>query len=72
MSQTRRLTAILAAEVAGYSRLMGTDEESTRTALIELDASTPRPGHGGSGLTPRLSRNDLRFSSSANPRLAFG
>ena len=28
MSQTRRLAAILAADVAGYSRLMGADEES--------------------------------------------
>jgi len=26
MSQTRRLAAILAADVAGYSRLMGVDE----------------------------------------------
>jgi adenylate cyclase len=29
MSRTRRLAAILAADVAGYSRLMGTDEEGT-------------------------------------------
>jgi len=29
----RRLTAILAADVAGYSRLMGTDEEGTLAAL---------------------------------------
>jgi class 3 adenylate cyclase len=29
MSQTRRLAAILAADVAGYSRLMGVDEEGT-------------------------------------------
>jgi class 3 adenylate cyclase len=28
MSQTRRLAAILAADVAGYSRLMGADEAS--------------------------------------------
>ncbi|MGC2200034.1 MAG: hypothetical protein WA633_07805 [Stellaceae bacterium] len=28
MSSTRRLAAILAADVAGYSRLMGADEES--------------------------------------------
>jgi class 3 adenylate cyclase len=28
MSQTRRLAAILAADVAGYSRLMGADEET--------------------------------------------
>jgi adenylate cyclase len=27
MASTRRLTAILAADVAGYSRLMGDDEE---------------------------------------------
>jgi adenylate cyclase len=30
---TRRLTAILAADVAGYSRLMGADEEGTLTRL---------------------------------------
>ena len=30
---TRRLTAILAADVAGYSRLMGTDEEGTHERL---------------------------------------
>ena len=29
MSSVRRLTAILAADVAGYSRLMGADEEGT-------------------------------------------
>ena len=29
MSPTRRLAAILAADVAGYSRLMGADEEGT-------------------------------------------
>ncbi len=28
MSQTRRLAAILAADVAGYSRLMGADEDA--------------------------------------------
>ena len=28
MSQTRRLAAILAADVAGYSRLMGAGEEA--------------------------------------------
>jgi len=33
MSQTRRLAAILAADVAGYSRLMGEDEEGTLAAL---------------------------------------
>jgi adenylate cyclase len=33
MSQTRRLAAILAADVAGYSRLMGEDEEGTLASL---------------------------------------
>jgi transposase len=35
-SQTRRLAAILAADVAGYSRLMGADEEGTLAALKQL------------------------------------
>jgi adenylate cyclase len=33
MTATRRLTAILAADVAGYSRLMGADEEGTHQRL---------------------------------------
>src|SRR6202045_8090 len=33
MVSVRRLTAILAADVAGYSRLMGTDEEGTHERL---------------------------------------
>jgi adenylate cyclase len=40
MTQTRRLAAILAADVAGYSRLMGADEEGTherlKAHLVEL------------------------------------
>jgi len=36
MSQTRRLAAILAADVAGYSRLMGADEEGTLERLKGL------------------------------------
>jgi adenylate cyclase len=40
MASTRRLAAILAADVAGYSRLMGTDEEGTherlKAHLVEL------------------------------------
>jgi class 3 adenylate cyclase len=49
MSQTRRLAAILAADVAGYSRLMGEDEEGTHErlkthlrALIELNIAGAR------------------------------
>jgi adenylate cyclase len=33
MSQTRRLAAMLAADVAGYSRLMEADEEGTLNRL---------------------------------------
>ena len=33
MSQTRRLAAVLATDVAGYSRLMGADEEGTHERL---------------------------------------
>jgi class 3 adenylate cyclase len=36
MSQTRRLAAILTADVAGYSRLMGADEEGTLDRLKAL------------------------------------
>jgi len=36
MSQTRRLAAIFAADVAGYSRLMGDDEEGTLERLKAL------------------------------------
>ena len=44
MSQTRRLAAILAADVAGYSRLMGADEEATLAALkaIRRELSDPK------------------------------
>ena len=36
MTASRRLAAILAADVAGYSRLMGEDEESTLERLKAL------------------------------------
>ena len=36
MTATRRLAAILAADVAGYSRLMGQDEEGTLKRLKSL------------------------------------
>jgi adenylate cyclase len=43
MTATRRLAAILAADVAGYSRLMGTDEEGTLTRLKMLRAELIDP-----------------------------
>jgi adenylate cyclase len=44
MSQTRRLAAILAADVAGYSRLMGADEEGTlaRLKAIRRELGDPK------------------------------
>jgi adenylate cyclase len=36
MNQTRRLAAVLAADVVGYSRLMGSDEEGTLERLKAL------------------------------------
>jgi TolB-like protein len=43
MSPTRRLAAILAADVAGYSRLMGADEEGTLARLKALRAEVIDP-----------------------------
>src|SRR5712671_3463564 len=50
LSQTRRLAAILAADVAGYSRLMGADEEGTLERLKALRRELVDPtiaGHHG-------------------------
>ena len=49
MATTRRLAAILAADVAGYSRLMGEDEEGTARALREHHAAADPlvARHGG-------------------------
>src|SRR5215467_10529251 len=50
MTQTRRLAAILAADVAGYSRLIGVDEAGTlgrlRTIRAELIAPAIAKHHG--------------------------
>ena len=43
MSQTRRLAAILAADVAGYSRLIGADEGGTLQALKAIRAELIDP-----------------------------
>ena len=44
MTQTRRLAAILAADVAGYSRLIGDDEVGTldRLRSIRTDVIDPK------------------------------
>jgi len=43
MTATRRLAAILAADVAGYSRLIGTDEGGTLQALKAIRAELVDP-----------------------------
>jgi adenylate cyclase len=43
MSQTRRLAAILAGDVVGYSRLMGADEEGTLERLKALRREVADP-----------------------------
>ena len=43
MSRTRRLAAILAADVAGYSRLIGADEEGTLNRLRSIRADIIDP-----------------------------
>ena len=43
MTATRRLAAILAADVAGYSRMMGVDEEGTLRALKAIRAELIDP-----------------------------
>jgi adenylate cyclase len=55
MAETRKLAAILAADVVGYSRLAGSDEERTlarlralRSALIDPTIATH---HGGTPYT---------------------
>lgn len=50
MRAQRRLAAILAADVAGYSRMMGVDEDGTLAALTADRAAVVEPAvarHGG-------------------------
>ena len=52
MPPVRRLTAILAADVAGYSRLMGADEEGTHERL---------KAHLGELVNPKISEHRGRI-----------
>jgi adenylate cyclase len=49
-SSTRRLAAVMIADVAGYSRLMDSDESGTHARLLEVRAAVTDPAvlrHGG-------------------------
>ena len=76
MSQTRRLAAILAADVAGHSRLRGTDDEGTleRLKALRRELVDPKIGehHGrivkttGDGLLVEFA--SVESASSGNRR----
>jgi adenylate cyclase len=53
---TRRLAAILAADVAGYSRLMGADEEGTLVRLKAHLRELPWMKDGGRSLASTIGR----------------
>jgi hypothetical protein len=79
MSQTRRLAAMLAADVAGYSRLMGADEEGTleRLEALRRDLVDPKIAehHGrivkttGGELLVELTASSLPFKMPAGCRV---
>ena len=48
MSETRKLAAILVADVVGYSRLAGADEERTLARLRALRSASPSKPTGKS------------------------
>jgi len=82
MSQTRRLAAILAADVAGYSRMIGADEHGTlqafKTVRAELFEPTIAAHHGrlvkttGDGLLAEFSSvvDALRCATEAQTHMA--
>jgi class 3 adenylate cyclase len=55
MSSVRRLTAILAADVAGYSRLMGADEDERIEFRVGINLGDVIV-EGGKWAHPRLCR----------------
>ena len=77
MTEQRRLAAIVSADVAGYSRLMGRDESGTLAALKSLRQEIVDPAiasHGGrivettsdgpaAGVSKRGKRRSLRDRS---------
>ncbi len=65
MPATRRLAAILAADVAGYSRLMGEDEAGTAQALREHRAAADPlvVQHGGRVVNTAGDRVLIEFAS---------
>jgi hypothetical protein len=74
MPAVRRLAAILAADVAGYSRLMGVDEESTHERLKAHRRELVDPKIGEhSGRIVKTTGDGLlaEFPSVPNPKFAI-
>ena len=59
MATTRRLAAMPAADVAGYSRLMGADEEGTHERLKRIATAVLAEEHG-SAKSPRRQKSRRR------------
>ena len=59
----RKLTAILSADVKGYSRLMGQDEEATVEALLHFRAliASRIESHGGRVVDAPIRRQLIRL-----------
>jgi hypothetical protein len=72
MTATRRLAAILAADVVGYSRLMGEDEAGTARAVCEhrQAATDPMPpfGHRLAATFPRRNRYSIQLGRHCEER----
>jgi adenylate cyclase len=66
MASTRRLAAILAADVAGYSRLMGADEGGTLQALTAIRAELIDPTIAAhNGRLVKTTGDGIPFSSNS-------
>ena len=63
MTATRRLAAILAADVAGYSRLIGEDEEGTLNRLKAIRAEL---------IDPKITENRGRVVKTTGDGLLVG
>ena len=73
MASTRRLTAILAADVAGYSRLMEADEESTHERLNAHFEQLINPKIAGHrGRIVKTTGDGLLGSETKQPRHTVG
>lgn len=71
MTEQRRLAAVVSADVAGYSRLMGRDESGTLAALKDLRQEVVDPAiarHGGRIVKTTGDGLLLEFSSVVNVR----